>query len=104
MEMQIIPVEMVDIAEVTKTVEIAKLPEPTKEKPKPPEKRPERVAAALPPPPPKMASTMPLLDQPKEKPAAKPKPKPVQRAEAPRVWPHEIRPAPSKPPSRFSSD
>lgn len=100
MEMQIIPVEMVDIAEVTKTVEIAKLPEPTKEKPKPPEKRPERVAAALPPPPPKMASTMPLLEQPKEKPAAKPKPKPVQRAEAPRVAPRS-RP---KPPSRFSSD
>ena len=100
MEMQIIPVEMVDIAKVTKTIEIAKLPEPTKEKPKPPERRTVRSEAALPPPPPKMASNMPLLEQPKEKPAAKLKPKLVQRAEAQPVSPRS-RP---KPPSRFSSD
>ena len=43
---------------------------------------------------------MPLLEQPKIKPAAKPQPRPVQRAEVPRVAPRQ-RP---KPPSRFSSD
>lgn len=96
-EMQIIPVEMVDISDVTKTVEIAKLPEPTKDKPRPPEKRPERVAE-LPPTPPKMASSMPLLDQPTEKPKVKPAP-PVKRAEAPSVAPRS-RP---KPPTRFTA-
>jgi len=96
--MQIIPVEMVDISEVTKTQEIAKLPEPTKDKPRPPERKIER-AAALPPPPPKMASTMPLLDQPTEKPTVKPQ-APVKRAEAPQVAPRS-RP---RPPSRFSAD
>lgn len=96
-EMQIIPVEMVDISDVTKTVEIAKLPEPQKEKPKPPEKRPERQTE-LPPPPPKMQSTMPLPTQAKQ-PEAKPKP-PVQRAAAPAVT-QRARP---KPPSRFTTD
>ncbi len=97
-EMQVIPVEMVDIAEVTKTVEIAKVPEPQRDKPKPPEKQPERMAE-LPPPPPKMQSTMPLPTQTAEKPAEKPKP-PVKRAEAPQVQPRS-RP---KPPSRYSAD
>lgn len=97
-EMQIIPVEMVDIADVTRTVEIAKIPEPQKEKPKPPQKRPER-RAELPPPPPKMQSSMPLPTQEVTKVAEKPKP-PVKRAEAPQAAPRE-RP---KPPSRYSAD
>ncbi|MCC3862186.1 TonB C-terminal domain-containing protein [Pseudemcibacter aquimaris] len=94
-EMVIIPVEMVEIAKETATQEIAKRVEP-KDKPAPPD-RPRR-AAELPPPPPKMASTMPLMDQPKDKPA--PKPKPEVRAEAPTVSPRS-RP---RPPSRMTSD
>jgi len=97
-EMIIIPVEMVDIAEVTKTVEIAKVPEPQREKPKPPEKRPER-RAELPPPPPILQSSMPLPTEQIEKPAEKPKP-PEKRAEAPQVAPR----ARPKPPSRYNAD
>ena len=94
-EMEIIPVEMVDISEVTRTFEIAKEPEPLREKPKPPERQPQRVDN-LPPPPPRMPSTMPLPKQTAEAPAEKPKP-PVQRAEAPRVTPKSK----PRPPSRL---
>ncbi|MBT7582304.1 MAG: cell envelope integrity protein TolA, partial [Kordiimonadaceae bacterium] len=73
--MEIIPIEMVDISEVTKLQEIAKLPEPDQEKPEPP-KRPER-RAEMPPPPPRMQSSMPLPDS-ANQPAAKPK-APVKR-------------------------
>lgn len=94
--MEIIPVEIVDIAQLTKLREIVKLPEPQKDKPKPP-KLPERVVE-MPPTPPKLASTMPLEH---EKTTAKPKPKPpVKRVQAPRISPRN-RP---RPPSRFSSD
>ena len=93
--MEIIPIEMVDIADVTKLQEITKLPEPDQEKPAPP-KRPER-RAEMPPPPPRMQSSMPLPES-ASKPAAKPK-APVKRAQAPTVSPR------SKPdrPSRFSA-
>lgn len=94
--MEIIPIEMVDIAEITKLQEIAKIPEPDKQKPEPP-KRPER-RAEMPPPPPRMQSTMPLLER-ADKPTAKPK-APIKRAQAPTVSPRS-RP---KPPSRFSAD
>ncbi|MBL4601519.1 MAG: hypothetical protein JKY84_02110 [Emcibacteraceae bacterium] len=70
-EMVVIPIEMVDISDITRTVAIAKKPEPQKEKPKPPQKRPER-RAEMPPPPP-MPSTMPLPTQ-STKQTAKPKP------------------------------
>ena len=97
-EMVIIPVEVLPFDDKTQTMEIAKLPEPQREKPKPPERRPERVAE-LPPPPPRMQSTMPLPTPPQaDKP--KPKPKPEVRAEAPRVTPRS-RP---RPPSRLNSD
>jgi len=94
--MEIIPIEMVDISEVTKLQEIAKLPEPDQEKPEPP-KRPER-RAEMPPPPPRMQSSMPLPDS-ANQPAAKPK-APVKRAQAPTISER----AKPKPPSRFSAD
>lgn len=94
-EMVVIPVEILPIAEETNTMEIANLPEPEREKPKPPERRPQRVDN-LPPPPPRMQSTMPLPTAEPEKPAEKPAP-PVQRAEAPQV---QQRTKP-KPPSRL---
>lgn len=93
--MEVIPVEMVDISEVTRTVEIAKEPEPQRDKPKPPERQPQRVDN-LPPPPPRMQSTMPLPTETAQVEAEKPKP-PVQRAEAPQVTPRN-RP---RPPSRL---
>lgn len=94
-EMVIIPVEMVEIAKETATQEIARRVEP-QDKPTPPD-RPVRRDAPLPPPP-KMASSMPLLDQPKDKPT--PKPKPVERAEAPSVSPRS-KPSPKSRPSRL---
>ncbi len=95
-EMIVIPVEVLPIAEETRTMEIAELPDPEREKPKPPEQRPQRVEN-LPPPPPGMQSTMPLPTQPvEEKPAPKPKP-PVQRAQAPTVTPKSK----PRPPSRL---
>lgn len=93
--MEIIPIEMVDISELTKLQEIAKVPEPDQEKPEPP-KRPER-RAEMPPPPPRMQSSMPLPES-ASKPAAKPKP-PVKRAQAPAISER----AKPKPPSRFSA-
>lgn len=95
-EMVIIPVEILPISDETKTMEIAKTPEPDREKPEPPT-RPER-RAEMPPPPPRMQSNMPLLAE-AEKQTSKPKP-PVKRAQAPTVSPRS-RP---KPPSRFSAD
>lgn len=94
-EMVVIPVEVLPIAEETRTMEIAREPDVMKEKPKPPPKQPQRVDN-LPPPPPRMQSTMPLPTQTAEAPAEKPKP-PVQRAEAPTVTPKSK----PRPPSRL---
>lgn len=96
-EMVIIPVEILPFAEETKTMEIAKLPDTEREKPKPPERQVER-RAELPPPPPNMPSTMPLPTQ-ETKPAEKPK-APIKRAAPPQISQR----AKPKPPSRYSAD
>ncbi|MCP5381283.1 MAG: hypothetical protein H6912_02855 [Kordiimonadaceae bacterium] len=96
-EMVVIPVEILPFDEETKTMEIAKLPEPQKEKPEPPKKLPERQAE-LPPPPPKMQSSMPLPEEAK-KPAVKPKP-PEKKPEPPQV----AQRSKPKPPSRYDAD
>ena len=88
--MNIIPVEMVKIGDMTKLKAQEKEPEPVKKKTPPKKDKPKRKVE-MPPEPPKLASTMPLPDmktKPKPKKKAEPK-KPVKLAanRAPKVTP-----------------
>lgn len=61
-EMKIIPVEVINVGEITKLKSQQKKPEPViRNKPKPKKKQPERKVE-MPPDPPKLKSTMPLAD------------------------------------------